>query len=71
MIVIAESGPLKIGKLYTDRYIRDKDRKPHENVPYVVLRVATMDEWAAQCVDYGVEPVLSPGPKLFYEISTD
>ena len=60
----------KIGGRYTGvwvNYVLNPDK------PFVVLREATYEEWAAEQVQMGLTPMpaCDPSQALFYEVSVD
>jgi hypothetical protein len=75
MMFLGSFREFEVGQRY-EVSIVDADRQVHYNVPVLVLREATEQEWRDWCKEtgqQGVEPVGSPSlhGARFYAVSTD
>jgi hypothetical protein len=70
LILGTERTKPRIGGRYTAAWVGDV---LYEDQPFVVLREATYDEWAAERIEQGDEPKpgCDPSEALFYEVSVD
>jgi hypothetical protein len=71
-VILATSAdrPRQIGHRYTGLWV---DGVHYPDLPFVVLREATAEEWAGESGPYPpeAEECLTTGRVLYYEISTD
>jgi hypothetical protein len=66
-MILACPIELTVGRRFVAPYVHDAEGKLHFNVPMLVLREATMEEWAAQDHKYSN---LKLGDR-FYMVSVD
>lgn len=66
-LIIGTDSNLEINKIYHDKNISDKKLENHKGVSFMVLRIATEDEWRESTGWKGDIPQFAK----FYEISVD
>lgn len=79
-MIIGSDVPLPLGRVVRDGFTTDVDHGDHPSAeqPFLVLREATIDEWAAEIRAQGRTPELSharsllaQGKAWFYKVHMD
>lgn len=70
-MIIASDDLVHVGRRYVANSLTDRNMETHYNVPMVVLRAATREEYVAYVAEMGLETKSLVHHPYYYEVSVD